>query len=606
MTTTTTTDLITPIGYRGEDPTVAGLRGALFGEHLGTHRAAMDIMLGLCDVAPGDDVTYREETRVGPALLPRLIQDLGIPARKIAQDVHLRGAVCDSAAVAATHVLTVLNGHFALTCRALLELGNDSDYVQRCLADLDSGKTLGVFAHTELGGTNGGADLQVIAVRDRVAGGYRLYSPSIEAVKAMANLADTDVPAIAVFTARLVEDGEDKGVLAFASRFRSVDGVLAEGVEIHTLPPKHGSAMPHALIKLNGLFVPQDGVLCGDWGGFDDTGAFVSEVPVRERFQRTVGPLIHGRLDLGIAMNRSAGAGAAAAVGFTDQRPHGGSDALRRDIVTAVADTFACGVLGRMVRDLVAAGPATQPPLGLWVMVLKPVLTTLAQDALIVCRERLAAHGILRCNYLPDAIANAFGGKTAEGDTLALQVVAGRYAKTLCLLTLPGTPAEKPWWLEMITVREDHLATDLYLATGIDRDEYEPDGDAMGLDSARADMAHTTGTRLAVTAALIAAKEASDPHAATVAYSVAAVVALGYLQQRGTWFQRRGMQSDQCAADIETDLLYHRRILVDNLVTVAAAFDVPQLPAAPVFASDYRQSFSELTGWGPDDFVQSQ
>ncbi|NKY33854.1 hypothetical protein HGA13_12300 [Nocardia speluncae] len=601
--TTTTTVLITHIGYRDEDPTVTGLRGALFGDHLGTHRAAMDIMLRLGDVAPDGDVTYREETRIGSALLPRLIADLGLPARKIAQDVHLRGAVCDSAAVAATHVLTVLNGHFALTCRALLELGNGSDYVQACLADLDSGRTLGVFAHTELGGTNGGADLQVVAVRDCAAGGYRLYSSSIEAVKAMANLADPDVPAVAVFTACLEEDGEDKGVLAFASRFRSADGVLAEGVEIYTLSPKLGSAMPHALIKLNGLLVPEDGVLCGDWGGFDDAGAFVSEVPVRQRFQHTVGPLIHGRLDLGIAMNRSAGAGAAAAVGFTGQRPHGDSDALQRDLVTAVADTFACGVLGRMVRDT-AADPDIQPPLGLWVMVLKPLLTTLAQDALIVCRERLASHGILRCNYLPDAIANVFGGKTAEGDTLALQVAAGRYAKALCLLTLPETPAEKPWWLEMITAREGHLATDLYLATGIGRDEYEPDGDAVGLDSARADMAHTTGIRLAVTAALIAADQATDPHAATVAYSVAAVVALGYLAPRGTWFQRRGLQSDQRAAEIETGLLRHRRILLENLTFLAAAFDVPQLPGAPVFALDYRQAFSEITGWGPDSFVR--
>ncbi|MEV3961570.1 hypothetical protein AB0M34_11825 [Nocardia sp. NPDC050193] len=603
--TTTTTDLITPVGYRGEDPTVAGLRGALFGEHLGTHRAATDIMLGLADVAPGGDVTYTEETQIGPALLPRLITDLGLPTRKIAQDVHLRGAICDSAAVAATHVLTVLNGHFALTTRALLELGNNSDYVQQCLADLDNGKTLGVFAHTELGGTNGGADLQVIAVRDHTAAGYRLYSTNIEAVKAMANLADADVPAVAVFTARLMEGGQDKGVLAFASRFRTTENGLAEGVEIHTVSPKLGSAMPHALIKLNGLLVPEDGVLCGDWGGFDDTGAFVSSVPVRERFHRTVGLLLHGRLDLGIAMNRSAGAGAAAAVGFTAQRPHGDSDALQRDIVTALADTYACGVLGRMVRDM-AAGPDTQPPLGLWVMVLKPLLTTLAQDALIVCRERLASQGILRCNYLPDAIANVFGGKTAEGDTRALQVTAGRYAKTLCLLTLPGTPAEKPWWLTMITDREDHLASDLYLATGLDRDEYEPDGDAMGLDCARADMAHTTGIRLAVTAALIAADQATDSHAATVAYSVAAVVALGYLAPLGTWFQRRGFQSDQCAADIETDLLHHRRILVDNLVTMAAAFDVPQLPGAPVFAPDYQQSWSELTGWGPDSFVQPQ
>ncbi|WP_040837228.1 hypothetical protein [Nocardia brevicatena] len=603
--TTTTTDLVTPVGYRGEDPTVGALRAALFGEHLGTQRTAMDIMLRLGNVAPEGGVTYEQEAGIGPILLPSLLAEVGLPARKIAQDVHLRGALCDSAAIAATHVLTVLNGHFALTTRAILELGNGSDYLQRCLDELDSGETLGVFAHTELGGTNRAGDLQMIAVRDAAAGGYRLYSTSLEAVKAMANLADPDVPTIAVFTARLMDNGEDRGVLAFVSRFRTVEDGLAEGAEIHILSPKLGSAMPHALIKLNGLLVPDNGVLCGEWGRFDDTGAFVSEVPVRQRFHRTVGPLIHGRLDLGIAMNRSAGAGAAAAVGFTAQRPHGDSDVLQRDIVTAIADTYVCGVLGRMVRDM-AAGPDIEPPLSLWVLVIKPLLTTLAQDALIVCRERLAAHGILRCNYLPDAIANAFGGKTAEGDTRALQVTAGRYAKTLCILTLPGTPAEKPWWLEMIVAREDHLATDLYLATGIDREEYKPDGDALGLDSPRADLAHTTGIRLAVTAALIAADTALDPHAATVMHSVAAVVALEFLASLGTWFQRRGLQSDQRAAEIETDLLQHRRVLIDNLTILAAAFDIPQLPGAPVFAPDYLQSWRERTGWNTDSFTQPQ
>ncbi|MFD4407876.1 hypothetical protein ACFWPH_34470 [Nocardia sp. NPDC058499] len=600
--TTTTTTLITPIGYRGDDPSVAALREALYGTHLDIHRTAMDTILRLVDIPPEGDVTYAQESGIAPVLLPMMLEEVGLPARKIAQDVPLRGALCDSAAIAAPHLFTVMTGHFALTIGAILALGTGHAYQEQCLAELDTGESVGVFALTELGGTNG-TNQKTIAVRDAAAGGYRLYSAGIEAVKAMPNLADEMIANIVVFTSRLIENDQDKGVPAFLARLRTVDGGLAEGVEIHTLPPKLGSAMPHALIKLDGLFVPDGALLCGDWGGFDENGDFVSEVPVHRRFHRTIEKLDHGRLDLGVGIIRSAGAGAAGTINFTGQRPHGDSDALHRDIVTATAATFACSVLGRMVREI-AAGPQTRPPLLLWLMVVKPLLTTVAQDTLLICRERLAAHGILRCNYLPDWISDAANGKTAEGDTRALQVTAGRAAKTLCTLTLDGTPSELPWWLDMIVHREDLLATDLYLATGIEPKEYEPDGDAMGPDSARVDLAHTTGVRLAVTAALIAAESATDPAAAEVARSVAAVMALNFLAPLGTWHQRRGLQSQQRAEEIETDLLYHRRVVAENLTALAAAFDTPELPGAPVFAPDYLQSWEERTGWGTVSFVQ--
>ncbi|WP_040792660.1 hypothetical protein [Nocardia paucivorans] len=161
---TTTTAQITPIGYRGDDPTVAALRESIYGPHPALHRKAMEIVLRLGDIAE-DDLTYGQEAGIAPALLRAMLAVVGLPAHEIAADVHLRGALCDSAAIAAPHLFTVMTGHFDLAIGAIHAHGTGAPYQQRCLDELDSGAAVGVFALTELGGTNG-ADQQTTATWD--------------------------------------------------------------------------------------------------------------------------------------------------------------------------------------------------------------------------------------------------------------------------------------------------------------------------------------------------------------------------------------------------------------------------------------------------------
>ncbi|MBF6456024.1 MULTISPECIES: hypothetical protein [Nocardia] len=594
---TTTLDQISPIGYQGDDPTVAALRDSIYGPYLATYRKARELIMRLGDV-PQDHLPYALEAGIAPDLLRSVLSEVGVPAREITADTHLRGALGDWAAVAAPHLLTVWTGHFDLAIGAIATHGTGAPYQQQCLADLDTGAAVGVLALTELGGTNG-ADQQMQAVWDRDADGFWLSSPTIGSVKGPPNIADNTVPKIVVFSARLIFEGRDEGVFLFLSRLRTVEEGLADGVEVGEMSSKLGAAMDHGWALADRLFVPREGFLGGEWATITDDGEFrCDEADARWRCHRSISPLVGGRLDLATANIAAARAGVAGLVNYSKQRPHGHSDVLQRDLVTSAAHAYAGSVLGRLVRDL-STDPGQQERLPLWMTVVKPVLTTIAEKALRTCSARGGAQGQLRCNYYPDWNANARGSTTAEGDNQVLEKSAGRTHQALSTLILPGTPTVRPWWLDMIITRETILATDLYTATGIDQagENYEPDGTALGIDSIRADLARTTGARLMATAALIVAEEATDPTAATVARACAAVVALTYLDRHSGWYNAHRQQAPDLAEEIHDELRHNRVIVTANQILLAAAFDIPELPDAPMFAPDYLQAWSDRAGW---------
>lgn len=599
---TTTLDQISPIGYQGDDPAVAALRDSIYGPHLATHRKARELIMRLGDV-PQDHLTYALEAGIAPDLLRAVLGEIGLPAQEIAADTHLRGALGDWAAVAAPHLLTVWTGHFDLAIGAIATHGTGAPYQQNCLAELDTGAAVGVLALTELGGTNG-ADQQMEARWDRDADGFWLSNPTIGSVKGPPNIADNTVPKIVVFSARLIFNGRDEGVFLFLTRLRTLDDGLADGVEVGEMSSKLGAAMDHGWARADRLFVPRDGFLGGQWATITDNGEFHCDEPdVRRRFHRSISPLIGGRLDLATANIAAARAGVAGLINYSRQRPHGHSDVLQRDLVTSAAHVYAGSVLGRMVRDL-SIDPAHRERLPLWTTVVKPVVTTIAEKALRTCSARAGAQGQLRCNYYPDWIAGATGSKTAEGENQVLEKAAGRTHHALSTLTLPGSPTPW-WWLNMIAAREHTLATDLYTATGIEHsgEDYEPEGTALGIDSTRADLARTTGVRLAVTAALIAADQATDLTAATVAHACAAVVAFTYLDRHSGWYNAHHQQSPDLAEEIHDELRRNRVIVAANQTILAAAFDIPELSGAPMFAADYLQAWSHRAGWDEQRFT---
>lgn len=590
------------------DPTVHALRSVILGHDYALHERVREVVVGLGDV-PQSQLTYQQQAGVAPALLQSAIAQLGGSAADIARDAHLRGVLCDWSAIAAPRLLTVFTGHFDLALGAILSLGNGSRYQQACLAELDSGAAVGVLLLTELGGTNG-ADHQTVARWDAAADGYWVRTPSISATKFMPNVADEAVPKTVVVTARLINGDRDEGVFPFLLRLRHPAGV-ADGVEILPLPDKSGAPMDHAMIRFDEVFVPRDGLLGGDWAYFDSDGRFECQVPVRHRFHRAIGVLDSGRLDLGNASMASARAAVAGLVNYSHQRRPGGRglrmadrDAVQRDLVTALASVYAGSVLGRRLRELRAKAGDDDPVQALWSAIAKPGLSETAQRVLLTCRERAAAQGILRNNYIADWISNTDGIITAEGENQILRKTAGRTARQAIVggldltdMILPGTPPRQPWFIEMLAMREAGIARGLRAGT------YESADDSFGADSAAIDLATASFERLAATALSSARLGIGNSHAKHLLDSVAAVYALDRVRAHAGWYAARGEYNPRRAAAVSAELHRHRAELVEQVPNLVAAFDIPILAGAPLFAPDYLGAWGEWAGWTSDTFA---
>lgn len=579
--------------------TVEQLREVIFGAHGALHTRVRDVVVGLSDV-PRSGSTYSQETTAAPGLLRAVIAGLGRPAREIAADPQLRGALCDWAQVAAPRLLLVLTGHFDLAIGAILALGNGSDYQQACLAELDTGAALGVLMLTELGGTNG-ADQQTTATWDSATDGFWLHTPTAAAVKFMPNVADPTVAKTVVVTARLNVDGRDEGVLPFLLRLRTPVS-LAAGVEIVRLPDKVSAPMDHAMIRFDRVWVPRDALLGGDWAAMTPDGRLECTLAPRRRFHAAVSVLGNGRLDLANAAIASARAGLAGLVNYSRQRRAGSGmlmadrDAVQRDLVSGMAAVYATSALGQRIRDMRAASAIPEAELAVWSMLAKPLLSNSAHQVLMMCRQRTAAQGSLRINHLLDWIGNLEAIITAEGENQIMQVTAGKTGLDITALRLPNTQASMPWYIDMLIARERKIAACLRSET------YESAGIALGPDSAAIELATATAERLAATALVAAGLTADDPTARELATAAAAAYALERIHARGTWYTAHQYMSPHRAAEVIAELHRNYAVLAAHLPTMADAFDIPALPG-PIFAPDYIQAWEDYAGWDETTFA---
>lgn len=598
---------VAPVGYTGDNPTVAGLREMITGPDSSAQAKVKDVVLRLGDIPP-QDLTHAQEAGTAPDLLRIFLDEIGLPAREIAQNPYLRGALCEWAAIAAPHMMSVLTGHLDLTVGAILTLGNGAPYQQACLAELETGTAVGVLMLTELGGTNG-ADQQTIARWDPSSDGFWLHSPDLAAVKFMPNVGNPRVAKTVVVTARLTVDGHDESVLPFLLRLRDTHGLVA-GADVIPLPDKLGAAMDHALIRFDQVFIPREGLLGGNWARINQKGRFECDLPHPMRFHTAISQLANGRLDLASAAVASARAGLAGIVNYSRQRrPRGRGtlmadrDAVQRDLATAAAAVYVASVLARRIRTMT---DSSTPTPGVWSMLAKPLLANTAHQALIVCRHRAGAQGLLRNNRLVDWIANLEGMITAEGENQIMQITAGRAGTALAALQLNDTPEPSPWWMQMIAEQEHALATAIHKTSAPAEDQPEPDGTALGRDGMAIELAHTTAVRLAVTATLSKAAACTDPAAADLATSAAAAFALDYIDTRATWYAAHNQLTSGRATQIHTELRRHLHVLADALPTLTAAFDIPHLPGAPMFADDYLHEWAQWAGWNTSTFSTKQ
>ncbi|MEV4237184.1 acyl-CoA dehydrogenase family protein [Nocardia sp. NPDC049737] len=594
-----TIDLTTTRAHIGSEP-VDALRTVLLGPDAPLRARVRAAVSALGDL-PRSGLTYSEQAALAPDLLRSVIAALGGSGTAIATDVELRGILCEEAAVSAPRLLPVLTGHFDLAMGAVLSLGSGADYQQQCLAELDTGAALGALMLTELGGTNAAADHRTTARWDLASGGFLLSTPDIRAAKFMPNVG-SDAPKIVLVTARVITDGRDQGVFAFLLKLRSSTG-LAAGVEVELLPDKAFAPMDHAIIRFRDCWVPRQALLGGDWARIDANGRFECELPMGERFHRAVAGLGGGRLDLANASVASARAALTGLANFARQRGSrvrmADRDAVQANLVTGLVSLYTATILGRHLRDMRAGADGGDPDHALWSMLAKPALTHAAQWVLGMCRERTAAHGSLLINHLGDWAGNVLGARIAEGETQVLQKTAGRALLQRPPLQLPDTPLQLPWTVEILAERER------IIADGLRRGDFTVAGPVLGADGAAIELATATAERVLATAPLIAASTVSDPFASDLLTTVGAAYALERIHARRGWYTDHPIRIGdeyQPPMTIAAELTRNHRVLVDHFPQLVAAFDIPDLPGAPLFASDYTKPYKTLTGWRDETF----
>ncbi|MEU6586679.1 hypothetical protein [Nocardia sp. NPDC046763] len=574
--------------YGQTDTAVDALEEVVFGSHGDIHAHVWGVLAD----HPGplrSDLTYTEQSDSASALLRFVIESLGRPAREIAADTHLRGALIDWAAVASPQSLLMLIGHLDLSIGAILTLGNGSEYQQRCLASLDTGAAVGVPMLTELGGANG-ADQQTTATWDPAANGFWLTSPTPGSIKMMADVADVDTPKTVVVTALVLVNGRDEGVFPFLLELCTWKG-MTRGVNLVRLPERLGALRDRTMIRFDRVWLPREALLGGDWARIDDHGRFECALPQRKRFHRAIGIRGNGRLDLANASVAMARAGLVGLVDYSRRRQPGAEvlvaerDAVQRDLITGLAAVYAIGALGRRLREAcdTFAGPA-DPQQALWLMLAKPLLSYTAHQVLVMCRHHAAAQGSVLINHLVDWIATTTAIITAEGENQIMQTAAGKLVADLGLPQLSDPPISLPWYGQMLIERER------IIADGLNTKDYGSAGVARGPDAAAIELATATAERLAMTALFIDALHCPDPLARPLLVTVAAAYALDRIHARGTWYAEHALLPADHGVRITAELRLHHAVLAENLSRMVAAFDTPAVPG-PILAEDYIQAW---------------
>ncbi|MFQ6326927.1 acyl-CoA dehydrogenase family protein [Nocardia sp. CWNU-33] len=578
------------------------LRGLVFGSTYAAQRQVRDTLFAM-DEPPNLGGSEAQEAHYGYQQLQRIGEALGGSWVAIAKDPSVQAALYDWSMVRYPRAVQYLS-HSGLGIESILKLGNGSRYQQDCLRDLDTGDAIGVFAATELGCGTNVLDLGTQAVWHRDGGYLTLHTPDPASAKWMPNCQDPAVPKIVVVLARLYVDGADEGVFPILTRLRGPDG-LAEGVEVAALPTGRLSApMDHAAFYFRDMRVPADALLGGTWAYFDESGDFVCDLDRRSaRFKRSSAALMTGRISYSGAAVAAARAGWTLTVRYACQRVIDGTqladrDEAQRKLVSAAARLVAMSALVNYTRAQLA-GAALDPLAAVLAMVTKPIASDTAHQTLTDVSRLCGAQSVLSDNMFGDWLGCITGVCIAEGINDSLRVAVGRLPQLvadgqapahmdLSQAQLPGLPDHLPWWHTMLHSRQDTVVTAATAGAALG-------STAIGTDSAAVDVYTVIAERLAADALAAAAADLDDPDACALAEDLVAVYALERINADAAWFFTHGGLTVERAAQMRNELTARYTALAPHLGTIAAAFDVPELPA-PI-DHDYMSSWMSRLGW---------
>ncbi|MFF5205995.1 acyl-CoA dehydrogenase [Streptosporangium sp. NPDC000396] len=411
--------------------TVTALTGALFGERFDEVHEPWRRLFTTEPFRGHRDLTSEERRQVAYQRL-RHVNKSVTSVERLVTDVELLTGMHEWATVVDCGLAVIAGIHYNLFLGSLMD---HDPHELRSLREFTTLRRTGAFLCTELAHGNSAAQLETTAVFDAAANGFVLHTPHPGAQKYMPNTSLVGGAKSAVVAARLVVDGEERGVFLFLTPLSDETGILP-GVRVRRLPERIGAPVDHCLTSFDHVRLPRHALLESDHGRLVAGGSFTSVLDnPRRRFLRSIGRVTVGKLCMSACSLGGARAAVAIAVRYAHTRRtsglSGGSVPLfayrshHSRLLGVLATTYAATVLHRTaVRRWVTCSPDDRAQAEHLVGIAKGWITWQARDVLNECRERCGAQGLFPLNGIADYLNSNELAITAEGDNLPIWLKA--------------------------------------------------------------------------------------------------------------------------------------------------------------------------------------
>ncbi len=563
-----------------------------------------DAVIALSDRPPSVVPVVAPEPDAGHQLLQHIVADLGGSAREIASTPALLGALFEWAAISAPRLLRLLPEHFISVLDAIERSGNGSPHQRALLAGLDVVTTTGVRLHTE-GAPGSDIPAQQARVEWQPDGSFLFSTPVEGAYTWTWRGHHTAEPTTAVVSARLIgRGGVDEGVFEFIFQLRDAGGALIPGARVNTLPPRAGAVRDSSRIDCESVRLSPDALQCGEWAYLESDGQLQCALSLREREDRA---LAQSRLAGFYGANAAV---AAARGGLTlvweytrrtctaDGALLADGDAVRAELVSAIAHTIAMTALSHAARERMSANPDS-PTSAVLASMATAALTRTARQVLLTCRELAGTQGFYQVNHLAEWIESV-DHLAGECDPRAVEVAAGRRMITWCAqravhdrLTAVDSDTVLQWWHRMLADREHTLLDDACY------------GDlsgttATGDNGAAIAIARAVQDRMAPEALATAVQSMSDPAARAIAADVATVFALECIDRDSGWYCARARMTPDLAFTIKQGLVSRYARLAAYIPALLSAFTIPVEALDAPMAGDVLAWWHRHDAGGPE------
>ncbi|HEX2752944.1 MAG TPA: acyl-CoA dehydrogenase [Alphaproteobacteria bacterium] len=526
---------------------------------------------------------------------------------------------------------------FGLFGMSMYSLGTDKHHSQY-LPDIMSGKLLGGFAMTEVGG---GSDVQGItteAVYDHATRSFTLNSPDESAKKAYIGNAALHGEMMVVFAQlKMSPDGESQGVHAFMVPIRDKAGNTKSGVTIEDCGHKVGlNGIDNGYLSFDKVKVPYDSML-DRFAQIDAEGNYKSDIEKKsKRFFKMISTLVTGRIFVSMVSLSGMKNALASAVGFAEDRKVFGDTLMDKQATQArllphLANAYALHFATRYLMDEFKKD--NNPNLETMAAAIKSVSADMAMEAVDEGRKLAGGKGYMSEERYGALRSDMDIFRTFEGDNTVLRMLVAKnqlgrlsqkFNHTTGLQKLTKGIAmsvkqrmaqfnadsgktssshllDPSFQKQMFVSRERSM---MYALSGKIMKTAKAEGADVAANKHQTDMlayADAYAERIMMDKFIRAVQAQKDPAVKELLKDVCDLYAIHTMRKNALWYVENGFmkpQKTKALAELEQKLQEKIRPQAQTLV---AAFDIPpSVLASPKAAQETKpQAPSRKAGGGP-------